>query len=57
MIRKVKEFSIGDIIIYDEKRCKIIEFTTRYSVYIENLERDSGDFNTAKVSVRDIEKV
>ena len=56
MIRKVKEFSIGDIVIYDKKRCEIIEFPTRYSVYIKNLEYAPGDFNTAKVSIREIKK-
>lgn len=54
MIEKVKKFSVGDIVMYDGKRCKIIEFITRYSVYIENLEYGFGDFNTAKVSIRDI---
>ena len=57
MIRKVKEFSIEDTIIFEGKKCKIIEFTTRYSVCIENLEYNSGDFNTAKISIRDIKKV
>ena len=57
MIKKVKEFSVGDIVIHDGKRCKITEFTTRYSVCIKNLEYKLGDFNTAKVSVRDIKEI
>ena len=56
MIRKVKEFSIGDIVIHDKKRCEIVRFPTRYSVYIKNLEYTPGDFSTAKVSIREIKK-
>ncbi|MCK4526194.1 hypothetical protein KAW18_02385 [candidate division WOR-3 bacterium] len=56
MIKKVKEFSIGDIVIHDKKRCEIVRFPTRYSVYIKNLEYIPGDFSTAKVSIREIKK-
>ena len=55
-IKKVKNFSIGDIVVYDGKRCEIIKFMTRYSVCIKNLEYLLGDFNTAKVSVRNIKE-
>ena len=54
MIKKVKEFSVGDTVIYDNKKSEITYFPTRYSVCIKNLEYGAGDFNTAKVSVRDI---
>ena len=57
MIKKVKEFSIGDVVMHNRKKCKITEFITRYSVCIENLEYGPGDFSTAKISVRDIKKV
>jgi len=56
MIKKVKEFSIGDVVIHDKKRCEIVSFPTRYSVYIKNLEYKSGDFSTAKISIREIRK-
>ena len=55
-IKKVKNFFVGDIVICNGKRCKITEFTTRYSVCIENLECGPSDFSTAKVSVRDIKE-
>lgn len=54
MIKKVKQFSVGDIVIHDKKRCEIIRFPTRYSVYIKNLEYTPGDFSTAKVSIREV---
>ena len=56
MKKRVKNFSIGDVVMHNGKRCKITEFTTRYSVCIKNLEYKLGDFNTAKVSVRDIKE-
>ena len=55
-IKKVKNFSVGDIVICNGKRCKITEFTTRYSVCIKNSECGPSDFSTAKVSVRDIKE-
>ena len=55
-IKKVKNFSVEDVVIHDGKRCKIVEFPTRYTVCIKNLEYDPGDFSTAKVSVRDIKE-
>ena len=55
-IKKVKKFSVGDIVVHDGKRCEITEFMTRYSVCIKNLEYLPGDFNTAKVSVRNIKE-
>lgn len=57
MMKKVKEFSVENIVLYDGKRCRITEFTTRYSVSIKNLEYKPGDFSTAKVSIQDIKKV
>ena len=53
-IKKVKNFSVGNVVIHDGKRCKIVEFPTRYSVCIKNLECGIGDFSTAKISIRDI---
>ena len=55
-IKKVKNFSVGDIVVHDGKRCEITKFMTRYSVCIKNLEYLLGDFNTANVSVRDIKE-
>ena len=57
MIQRVKNLSIGDIVIHDGKKCKITGFATRYSVLIKNIEYGPGDFNIAKVSVRDIKGV
>lgn len=54
MIRKVKEFSVGDIVVHDGKRCEITEFVTRYSVCIKNLEYLLGDFVTAKVPIQEV---
>ena len=53
---KVKEFSIGDIVLYDKTRCKIVSFPTRYSVFIKNLENKPSNFYTAKVSIREVNK-
>jgi hypothetical protein len=55
-IKKVKNFSVGDVVIYDGKRCKLVKFITRSSVFIKNLDYGPGDFSTAKVSVRDIKE-
>lgn len=56
MISRVGNLALNDMVICGGEVCKVTGFATRSTVLLENMDKQSGRWSTAKVSIKDVKK-